>query len=77
MLPYTEEDSLLINSGEYNSLGCQEAQLKLAAFAEKHSFGKTTVTFRLKDWGVSRQRYLGRAHPCALLSQGRHRACAR
>ena len=63
VLPYTEEDSLLINSGDYNSLGCQEAQQKLAAFAEKHGFGKTTVTFRLKDWGVSRQRYWGAPIP--------------
>jgi leucyl-tRNA synthetase len=63
VLPYTEEDSLLINSGEYNSLGCQEAQQKLAAFAQQHNFGKTTVTFRLKDWGVSRQRYWGAPIP--------------
>jgi len=63
VLPYTEEDSLLINSGEYNSMGCQEAQKKLAAFAEEHGFGKTTVTFRLKDWGVSRQRYWGAPIP--------------
>jgi leucyl-tRNA synthetase len=62
-LPYTEEDSLPINSGDYNSLGCQEAQQKLAAFAEQHGFGKTTVTFRLKDWGVSRQRYWGAPIP--------------
>jgi leucyl-tRNA synthetase len=63
VLPYTEEDSLLINSGEYNGLGCQEAQHKLAAFAEQHGFGKSTVTFRLKDWGVSRQRYWGAPIP--------------
>ena len=63
VLPYTEEDSLLINSGEYNALGCQEAQQKLAAFAQEHGFGKPTVTFRLKDWGVSRQRYWGAPIP--------------
>ncbi|MEA2538984.1 MAG: leucyl-tRNA synthetase, partial [Acidobacteriaceae bacterium] len=63
LLPYTEEDSLLINSGDYNSLGCQEAQKKLVAFAEQHGFGKTTVTFRLKDWGISRQRYWGAPIP--------------
>ena len=45
MLPYTEEDSLLINSGEYNGLGCQEAQQKLAAFAEEHGFGKPQLRF--------------------------------
>jgi leucyl-tRNA synthetase len=63
VLPYTAEDSLLINSGEYNSLGCQEAQQKLAAFAQEHGFGHPTVTFRLKDWGVSRQRYWGAPIP--------------
>ncbi len=63
MLPYTEEDSLLINSGEYNTLGCQEAQHRMAAYAKEHGFGKPTVTFRLKDWGVSRQRYWGTPIP--------------
>ncbi len=63
LLPYTEEDSILINSGEYNTLGCQEAQQKMAAYAEEHGFGKGTVTFRLKDWGVSRQRYWGTPIP--------------
>jgi leucyl-tRNA synthetase len=63
VLPYTEEDSLLINSGEYNGLGCQEAQHKLAAFAQEHGFGQPTITFRLKDWGVSRQRYWGAPIP--------------
>jgi leucyl-tRNA synthetase len=63
LLPFTEEDSLLINSGEFSSLGCQEAQHKMAAFAKEHGFGKPTVTFRLKDWGVSRQRYWGTPIP--------------
>ncbi len=63
VLPYTEEDSLLINSGGYNGLGCQEAREKLAAFAQEHGFGKPTVTYRLKDWGISRQRYWGAPIP--------------
>jgi leucyl-tRNA synthetase len=63
MLPYTAEDSLLINSGDFNMLGNQEAQHKMAAFAEEHGFGKATVTFRLKDWGISRQRYWGTPIP--------------
>jgi leucyl-tRNA synthetase len=63
VLPYTEEDSLLMNSGEYNSMGCQEARKKLTAFAQEHGFGQPTVTFRLKDWGVSRQRYWGAPIP--------------
>jgi leucyl-tRNA synthetase len=63
MLPYTEEDSLLINSGEYNGLGCVEAQHKMAAAAEERGFGTATVTYRLRDWGVSRQRYWGTPIP--------------
>jgi len=63
VLPYTDEDSLLINSGNYNALGCQEAQHQLAAFAHEHGFGEPTVTFRLKDWGISRQRYWGAPIP--------------
>ena len=62
-LPYTAEDSLLINSGEFNSLGNMEAQHKMAAFAKAHGFGKATVTYRLKDWGISRQRYWGTPIP--------------
>jgi leucyl-tRNA synthetase len=62
-LPYTEEDSLLINSCEFSSLGSQEAQKKMAAYAEENGFGKATVTFRLKDWGISRQRYWGTPIP--------------
>jgi leucyl-tRNA synthetase len=63
VLPYVEEDSLLMNSGEYNGLGCQEARVKLTAFAQEHGFGEPTVTFRLKDWGISRQRYWGAPIP--------------
>jgi len=63
VLPYTSEDSLLINSGEYSSLGNKEAQEKMSAFAEEHKFGKAKVTYRLKDWGISRQRYWGTPIP--------------
>jgi leucyl-tRNA synthetase len=63
VLPYVEEDSLLINSGDYNMLGCEEARHKMTDFAREHGFGEPTTTFRLKDWGVSRQRYWGTPIP--------------
>jgi leucyl-tRNA synthetase len=63
VLPFTEANSLLINSGEYSGLPCQEAMAKMSDYAEEHKFGKATVTYRLKDWGVSRQRYWGTPIP--------------
>ena len=62
-LPFTAEDGKLINSGEFTGLSCAEAIKKMSAFAGEHSFGKATVTFRLKDWGISRQRYWGTPIP--------------
>ena len=62
-LPFTTLDGRLINSGEFTGLTCVEAIKKMSAFAEQHNFGKATVTFRLKDWGISRQRYWGTPIP--------------
>jgi leucyl-tRNA synthetase len=56
-------DGFLVNSGEFSGLNCAEAIQKMSAFAEKKGFGKATVTFRLKDWGISRQRYWGTPIP--------------
>ena len=63
LLPYTEKESLLINSGEFDGLANQDAIEKMSAYAEQHGFGKKTVTYRLKDWGISRQRYWGTPIP--------------
>src|SRR5215469_15729838 len=62
-LPFTTLDSKLINSGEFTGLYSQEAIKKMSAFAEQNGFGKATVTYRLKDWGISRQRYWGTPIP--------------
>jgi leucyl-tRNA synthetase len=64
VLPYTaEEDAVVIGSGEWSGLACVVAQEKMAAFAKAKGFGTPTVTYRLKDWGVSRQRYWGTPIP--------------
>jgi len=62
-LPFVSEDGVLVNSGEFNGLTCHEAQKKLQEIAKTKSFGEATITFRLKDWGVSRQRYWGTPIP--------------
>jgi leucyl-tRNA synthetase len=62
-LPFTTMDGIVVNSGDFSGLGCREAMAAMAAVAEKEGFGKATVTFRLKDWGISRQRYWGTPIP--------------
>ena len=62
-LPFLSEDGVLVNSGEYNGLSCEAAQKKLQEIAAGKGFGEAKVTFRLKDWGVSRQRYWGTPIP--------------
>ncbi|WP_263368617.1 leucine--tRNA ligase [Edaphobacter bradus] len=70
-LPYTaEEDAVLVGSGEWTGLGCAEAQQKMAVFAQAKGFGEATVTYRLKDWGVSRQRYWGTPIPMVYCEKG-------
>jgi leucyl-tRNA synthetase len=62
-LPFIAHEGTLINSGPYGGMECGEAIKKMSADAEKHGFGKATVTYRLKDWGISRQRYWGTPIP--------------
>jgi leucyl-tRNA synthetase len=70
-LPYLAEDgAVLVGSGEWSGLGCVEAQGKMAAFAKAGGFGTDTVTYRLKDWGVSRQRYWGTPIPMVYCVNG-------
>jgi len=60
---FTTTDGVLINSGSFTGLGCEEAIGKMAEYARQQGFGKPTVTYRLKDWGISRQRYWGTPIP--------------
>ncbi len=62
-LPFTAENGILVNSGEFSGLSCADAIAQMSARAAEKGFGKATVTFRLKDWGISRQRYWGTPIP--------------
>ena len=58
-----------INSGEFSGLPTEQAKEKMAAFAESKGFGKKETIFRLKDWGISRQRYWGTPIPMIYCSK--------
>jgi len=67
--PYTEHDGRVVNSGEFSGLPVAAAQQQMAAYAEERGFGKAAVTYRLKDWGISRQRYWGTPIPVLYCGQ--------
>ncbi len=50
-------------SGEWSGLASDEARRAMTAKAEREGFGNAAITYRLKDWGVSRQRYWGTPIP--------------
>ena len=52
-----------VDSGEFSNLPSEEAQRRMIAFAQERGIGEGTVQYRLKDWGISRQRYWGTPIP--------------
>ena len=63
-------DGTIINSDFLNGLSVDQAKIKIIKEIEKLNIGKKKVTFRLKDWGVSRQRYWGCPIPMIHLQDG-------
>jgi leucyl-tRNA synthetase len=59
---YTEA-GIMTNSGEFNGVSSLAAKELIAAWLEKNGHGKKTVNYRLRDWGISRQRYWGNPIP--------------
>ena len=59
----------LVNSGPYNGLTVDEAIEKMTASAEKKEFGRSEIVYRLRDWGISRQRYWGTPIPVVYCDQ--------
>ncbi|MSO46262.1 MAG: leucine--tRNA ligase [Acidobacteria bacterium] len=63
MTESAEAYGTLVHSGEYSGLTSAEAQPRMIAAAKQRGIGEGTVQYRLKDWGISRQRYWGTPIP--------------
>ncbi len=57
------EDGILVNSGSFNGLSSGEAREAITKHLEENHLGQASVTYRLRDWGISRQRYWGAPIP--------------
>jgi leucyl-tRNA synthetase len=58
-----EGDGTLVNSNEFNGLESAKAKKAITQFGKDNGFGNQETTYRLRDWGISRQRYWGTPIP--------------
>ena len=58
-----KDDVVCLNSGKYDGMSHEEATNDVAADLEKMGIGEIKTTYRLRDWGISRQRYWGTPIP--------------
>ena len=57
------EDGVMVSSGPFTGLRSSEGREKLAVYLEEKGWGKKDIRYRLRDWGISRQRYWGAPIP--------------
>jgi leucyl-tRNA synthetase len=57
------EYGILVNSGDWSGKLSHDAVVEMARYAQEHGFGEAAVTYRIRDWGVSRQRFWGAPVP--------------
>ncbi len=58
-----EDPGVLVDSGKFSGMQSLPAKKEITAFAKQQGFGDFRTTFRLRDWGISRQRYWGTPIP--------------
>jgi leucyl-tRNA synthetase len=58
-----EDEGVLVNSGDFSGMASPQAREAIVPFLEDKGLGKGTVQYRLRDWGISRQRYWGAPIP--------------
>jgi leucyl-tRNA synthetase len=58
-----EDDGVLVNSGKFSGLGSDAARGEIAKYLEDKGLGRKVINYKLRDWGISRQRYWGTPIP--------------
>ena len=72
---WEQKAGVLINSDEFSGTECNQAREKIIEFFEKNSLGQRVTNYKIRDWGVSRQRYWGapipmvRCEKCGIVPQ--------
>lgn len=57
------EAGIMVNSGRFDGMNSEQAKGAIAGYLQEEGFGIATVNYRLRDWGISRQRYWGNPIP--------------
>jgi len=57
------EPGILVNSQQFDGMDSEESKPKISQWMEENKFGELTINYRLRDWGISRQRYWGTPIP--------------
>ena len=58
-----EDYGVVVHSGPFSGKPCQEAIEEMIKYAEEEGFGRKSTLYRIRDWGISRQRYWGTPIP--------------
>lgn len=63
LIDFYDGEGTLINSGDFNGISTSDAREQIVAWLEERGIGRSKVTYKMRDWLISRQRYWGAPIP--------------